>query len=182
MIPLPRVHPLVLAVLLLLLPPAVQAMELPPLSKGQMVYIPVYSSVLYGNVDEDRGQPREILLSAMLSVRNTDPKNGLMIKSVAYYDTHGNRLREYLNQPKLLNPMGSAAFFVEYKERSGGTGANFVVTWNAERPINQPIMETVHVFSWGSQSQSFTSRGQVIQLDNDSAASLGLPASQPTAP
>ncbi|MBF0183374.1 MAG: DUF3124 domain-containing protein [Magnetococcales bacterium] len=137
--------------------------------------MPVYSSVYYGNIDE-RGQPKEILLSSMLSVRNTDPQHGMTIQSVTYYDTHGRPLREYLKQPHMLQPMGSTDFFVEYRERSGGTGANFMVTWQATRPINQPIMETIHVFSWGAQSQSFISRGQVIRQQNDPQDSAAEPA------
>ncbi|WP_130470025.1 DUF3124 domain-containing protein [Candidatus Magnetaquicoccus inordinatus] len=164
----------IFALALFLLVTDAQAMENPPLAMGQMVYVPVYSSVLYGNVNE-RGQAKEILLSAMLSVRNTDPVHGMTIQSVTYYDTHGTRLREYLNQPKALKPMGSADFFVEYRERSGGTGANFVVTWRAERPINQPIMETVHLFSWGAQSQSFISRGQVIRPAQENESPIKQP-------
>lgn len=137
------------------------AQEFPPLTKGQSVYIPVYSQILHGNLN-DSGKPNELLLSSMLSVRNTDPKYPLTITSVKYYDTHGQVLREFAASPKTLSAMGSTDFFVEYKDRSGGTGANFVVTWQAEQPINQPILETIQVYFWGSISQSFVSRGQVI--------------------
>ncbi|MBF0190113.1 MAG: DUF3124 domain-containing protein [Magnetococcales bacterium] len=131
------------------------------MSKGESVYVPVYSSVMHGNLN-DNGKPSEILLSSMLSVRNTDPKYPLILTSVQYYDTHGRVLREHLAAPKKLQPMGTMEFFVEYKEREGGSGANFVVTWKAERPINQPILETVQIYHWGTQAQSFVSRGQVI--------------------
>ncbi|MBF0212400.1 MAG: DUF3124 domain-containing protein [Magnetococcales bacterium] len=128
--------------------------------------MPVYSSVMHGNIN-DKGQPEEILLSSMLSVRNTDPSNHLIVTSVKYYDTHGRILREHIAEPKVLRPMGSMEFFVEYKEREGGTGANFVVTWKADRPVNQPILETVQIYHWGTQAQSFVSRGQVIQIHDE---------------
>ncbi|MBF0271510.1 MAG: DUF3124 domain-containing protein [Magnetococcales bacterium] len=130
--------------------------------------MPVYSSVMHGNLN-DNGKPSEILLSSMLSVRNTDPKYPLTITSVQYYDTHGRVLREHISAPKTLHPMGSMEFFVEYKERDGGTGANFVVTWKAERAINQPILETVQIYHWGTQAQSFVSRGQVIDMHEGEA-------------
>ncbi|MBF0098306.1 MAG: DUF3124 domain-containing protein [Magnetococcales bacterium] len=123
--------------------------------------MPVYSAVLHGNLNKD-GKPSEILLSSMLSVRNTDPKFRIMLTSVKYYDTHGKVLREHLAAPRTLDPMGSVDYFVEHKEREGGTGANFVVRWRAERPVNQPIMETVQIYHWGTVAQSFVSRGQVI--------------------
>ncbi|MBF0164310.1 MAG: DUF3124 domain-containing protein [Magnetococcales bacterium] len=139
----------------------VRADDPPPLSTGQTLYVPAYSSVWHGNLNE-RGKPAEIQLSAMLSVRNTDPKYRLTLSSVKYYDTAGKMLREYLQEPRLLAPMGTVAYFVEHQEREGGTGANFVVTWRAERPINQPIAETVQVYHWGTQAKAFISRGQAI--------------------
>ncbi len=147
--------------LLLLLPWYAAASEMPPLSTGQAVYVPVYSSVLYGNINSD-GKPSEMLLSAMLSVRNTDPKHAITLTSVKYYDTEGRMLREHIAAPAQLPPMGTRDFFVEYRERSGGTGANFMVTWKSEHRVNQPIMETLQVYHAGAQSQSFISRGQVI--------------------
>lgn len=153
--------PALAAGMLWMLIPSAAALEPPPLTSGQSVYVPVYSSVLHGNIT-DANRPGELLLSSMLSVRNTDPKYPLAILSVTYYDTHGEVLREYLSAPKPLGPMGSVDFFVEYNERKGGTGANFVVVWKSDQPINQPIMETVQIYHWGTQAQSFVSRGQVI--------------------
>lgn len=135
----------------------------PPLVTGQTVYVPVYSHILHGNLNDD-GRPGEMLLSSMLSVRNTDISFPMSITSVKYFDNDGRLLREYLKEPRLLPAMGSADFFVEYKDRVGGTGANFVVTWTSERPINQPILETIQVYFWGTQAQSFTSRGQPIHI------------------
>ncbi|MEO5353985.1 MAG: DUF3124 domain-containing protein [Magnetococcus sp. XQGC-1] len=148
---------------LVLLPWAVAAHDFPALTAGQSVYVPVYSSVFHGNIGAD-GKPSELLLSSMLSVRNTDPKYSLVITSVKYYDTTGQSLREYITTPKVLPPMASTDYFVEYRERFGGTGANFVVQWKADQPINQPILETVQVYNWGSLSKAFISRGQVIHL------------------
>ncbi len=133
----------------------------PVLTRGQSIYVPVYSKVLHGNINKT-GQPNEILLSSMLSVRNTDPKYPLVLTAVRYYDTDGRVLRDYITTPKTLPPMGSTDFFVEYQEKFGGTGANFIVTWSSSDPINAPIMETVHVYFWGNQSKAFISRGQVI--------------------
>ncbi|MBF0159687.1 MAG: DUF3124 domain-containing protein [Magnetococcales bacterium] len=129
--------------------------------------MPVYSSVLHGNINATTGKPDEMLLSSMLSVRNTDLSRSMTITSVKYYDTRGMVLREYLPGPRVLAPMESVNFFVEYKEREGGSGANFVVTWQSSQLMNQPILETVNVYHWGTQGQAFISRGQVIHTHDD---------------
>ncbi|GAB0056975.1 hypothetical protein SIID45300_01293 [Candidatus Magnetaquicoccaceae bacterium FCR-1] len=148
--------------------PDANAMEQPPLSTGQTVYVPVYSSVLHGNFN-DRGRPEQALLSSMLSVRNTDLHHAMTITAVDYYDSTGQQIRRYLSKPQLLPHLATADFFVENRDNKGGTGANFIVIWHAEQPIDQPMMETVQVYHWGTQSQAFTSRGQVIHATNPNA-------------
>ncbi|CAA7615136.1 DUF3124 domain-containing protein [Magnetospirillum sp. UT-4] len=130
-------------------------------SRGQTVYVPVYSHIWHGNLDS-KGQPQMLLLSSMLSVRNTDPDDGLIVRSVRYYDTAGKLLREYMTQPARLGAMASTDVFVEHKDDAGGAGANFLVVWSAERPINPPIIETVNAYFFGPHSLAFTSPGKVI--------------------
>ncbi|MBF0127174.1 MAG: DUF3124 domain-containing protein [Magnetococcales bacterium] len=137
------------------------ALEQPSLTTGQTVYVPVYSSLSHGNVNPE-GKPEQILLSSMLSVRNTDMGRAMTILSVKYHDSSGRLLRDYLTAPLRLAPIGSKEFFVENQEDKGGAGANFIVEWQAAQPINQPLMESVQVYHWGTQAQAFTSRGQVV--------------------
>ncbi len=145
----------------LLAAPAVMAEQHPSLSKGQMLYVPVYSHIAHGNLD-GRGKPAELLLSSMLSLRNTDPSQSSTITSARYYDTDGKLLREYLPKPQVLGPMGSSELFVEHKDKAGGSGANFVVEWKAERAVNPPVVETVNAYFFGTQSVAFTSPGRPI--------------------
>jgi hypothetical protein len=158
---------LVLAVLLLLIRPA-SADELRALS-GQTVYVPVYSHIWHGNLDA-KGKPQMLLLSSMLAVRNTDPDSGFAVTSVRYYDTNGKLLREFITKPTRLGPMASTDFFVEHKDDDGGTGANFVVEWKADRPISPPIIETVNAYFFGPHSRAFTSPGRAIVKSDE----LGL--------
>jgi hypothetical protein len=154
-----RTSILLLAALLLLTRPA-DADEVRP-SSGQTIYVPAYSHIWHGNLDS-RGKPQMLLLSSMLSIRNTDPDDGLTVTSVRYYDTAGKMLREHLSQPARLGPMASTDLFVEHKDDAGGTGANFVVEWKAARPISPPIIETVNAYFFGPHSLAFTSPGRVI--------------------
>lgn len=143
---------------------AAHAGEQPVTSRGQTIYVPVYSHIWHGNLDS-KGKAQTLLLSAMLSIRNTDPYDGLTIKSVRYYDTAGKIIREYTPQPSTLGPMASTDVFVEHKDNQGGTGANFVVQWVADRPISPPIVEVVNAYFFGPQSLAFTSPGKVINED-----------------
>lgn len=141
--------------------PQAKAAEPPQASKGQSVYVPVYSHIWHGNLDRS-GKPQTLLLSSMLSIRNTDPDNGLTVRSVRYYDTAGKMIREFLPQPARLGPMASTDIFIEHKDDTGGTGANFVVQWSADRAINAPMVEVVNAYFFGPHSLAFTSPGKVI--------------------
>lgn len=145
----------------LLLSTAAFAAEPVATSKGQSVYVAVYSHIWHGNLDS-KGKPQTLLLSSMLSIRNTDPDTGLTVKSVRYYDTAGKMLREYMPHPAKLGPMASTDVFVEHKDEAGGTGANFVVQWSSDRPISPPIIEVVNAYFFGPHSLAFTSPGKVI--------------------
>ena len=139
--------------------------ELPPMTQGQTVYVPVYSEVLYGNVARRTGKPESWLFSATLAIRNTDMRNSLMVLSLRYYDTGGKLIREY-PAGKKLGPLATMEVFIENKDKSGGSGANFIVEWDAGKPINPPIIETVHTHFFGTRSVVFTSPGQPLHVEN----------------
>ncbi|MBV8411196.1 MAG: DUF3124 domain-containing protein [Alphaproteobacteria bacterium] len=136
---------------------------MPPATQGQTVYVPVYSEVLYGNADSS-GKAERWQLSATLSIRNTDPANALTVRSIRYYDTDGKLIREYAAGNK-IGPFGTLEVFVEHKDKSGGSGANFLLVWDADKPINAPIIETVHTYFFGTRSVVFTSSGQALHVD-----------------
>ena len=131
------------------------------LSRGQTVYIPVYSHIWYGDADS-RG-PSRLLLSSMLSIRNIDPGHSITLKAVRYYDSDGKLLREENTALRNLGPLASSDVFVEWKDASGGTGANFIVVWEADAPVNPPLMESVNAYYRGTQMTTFSSRGIPIR-------------------
>lgn len=158
--PQPKYSQLLLMVFFMVLlfqAPSLLATEPPPLTQGQTVYIPAYSHIYHGNKETP------LLLSVTLSIRNVDPKNSLTVTAVNYHETQGSLVKQYIKEPLILGPLDSERFIVPQKDNTGGSGANFIVEWHADKPINPPIMETVMI---GTQSQlgiSFTSRGQAIQ-------------------
>lgn len=129
------------------------------LLKGQTVYVPAYSHIYYG----DRELP--FYLAVTLSIRNTDPDRSITITAVDYYDSDGKLLQSYLNQEVKLGPMASTRYVVKESDKSGGSGANFVVRWKSEEKVTEPVMETVMISTNTQQGISFTSRGRAIKED-----------------
>ena len=119
------------------------AQDARPLVKAQSLYLPIYSHMLYGNLGE-KNTASHVLLSALVSIRNTDPKRPLRVLSAKYFDTQGKLLNERVPAPVVLPPLGTLELFVELNDASGGSGANFVIKWEADQPINPPLVESLH--------------------------------------
>lgn len=125
-------------------------------SQGQTLYVPVYSNVFSGN------KALPFNLAVTLSLRNTDPRHGLRILAIDYFNNDGKLLKKYLTQPMTLGPLASDHIFIRESDESGGFGANFIVRWEADRAINPPIVESVMIGARSGQGISFLSRGQVL--------------------
>jgi hypothetical protein len=59
--------------------------------------------------------------------------------------------------------MASTRFIVKESDTKGGSGANFLVEWQAETEVNEPIIEGVMIGAAAQQGISFTSRGKAIK-------------------
>ncbi len=140
---------------------AVQASAQVKRVKSQTVYVPAYSHIYHG----DREIP--FYLTVTLSVRNTDPSHPMRVVSVDYYDTDGKLLKSYLTGEARLGPLGSTRYVVKESDRSGGSGANFIVKWKADTPVTEPIIEAVMVSTASQQGLSFSSRGQAIEEERN---------------
>ena len=125
-------------------------------STGQTVYVPIYSHIYSG----DKEHP--FYLAATLSIRNTDPGRSLTLTRVDYYDSDGGLLKRYLDTPLALGPLSSTRYVIGERDKAGGSGANFIVSWTAVQPVTVPIIESVMIGTQTQQGISFTSRGQVI--------------------
>jgi hypothetical protein len=129
------------------------------LVKGQTVYVPAYSDIFQG----DRAQPFALALT--LSIRNTDPSHPIRLLAVDYHDDNGKLIRSYLKHEISVGPLASVHYFVKESDRSGGPGAKFIVKWQADTKVTEPIIETIMISTNTQQGISFTSRGQAIQED-----------------
>jgi len=145
-------YPMLLIGLLLWAEGTAFTQENPTRSKGQKVYVPAYSHIYTGN----RQMPSR--LTVTLSIRNTDMSHAIKIVSVDYYNTKGVLIKKYLRTPVFLKSLESIRYVVDYDDKAGGSGANFIVEWRSENSVNLPIIEAIMI---GSRS-SFTSRGQAL--------------------
>ncbi|MBG0775331.1 MAG: DUF3124 domain-containing protein [Desulfovibrionaceae bacterium] len=128
-------------------------------STGQLLYVPCYSHIYHYQGVKDK----PFNLAITLSVRNTDMARSIILTQVDYFDTDGNLVRAYLKAPMVLTPLMTREFLVSEPDRSGGSGANFLVRWNAEGPANLPVVESVMIGTSSNQGISFTSRAQEIE-------------------
>lgn len=126
------------------------------LSKGETIYVPAYSHIYSGDSE------RPFLLTVTLSIRNIDPNLQIKITTVDYYETQGKFLKKYLDKATILTPLESLRYIVPERDKTGGSGANFIVKWESDRLVNPPIIESVMIGTQRQQGISFTSRGQVI--------------------
>lgn len=126
------------------------------LSQGQILYVPAYSDIYIGDSE------RPFQLTITLSLRNIDPKYQITIQSVNYYETKGKFVKSYVEQPVTLEALETVRFVIPEKDKSGGSGANFIVVWKSDKLVNPPIIESVMIGSRSQQGISFTSRGQEL--------------------
>jgi hypothetical protein len=127
------------------------------LSRGQTVYVPVYSHIYIG----DKETP--YYLAATISIRNTEQTAPVTITEVNYYDSNGRLIKKYLEKPIQLGANASTRFVIKESDDKGGSGANFIVKWRSDLQVNAPIIESVMIGTRNQQGVSFTSRGQVIE-------------------
>lgn len=133
------------------------------LVKGQTVYVPAYSEIFAGD-------DRTLELTVTLAIHNSDPEHGIVLRTVQYYDTNGELVREYLDVPVEIGPLATAGYLVTEEDAQGGWGANFLVEWGAEQEVYEPVIEAVMIGASFGYSVSLISPGRVVSqsIDADS--------------
>jgi uncharacterized protein DUF3124 len=131
------------------------------LTPGATVYVPVYSSLYLGlNIKR-----RMVELAATVSVRNVSAAHPIVIEWVRYYDSAGKLIRDYVDKPSALPPLGSVEFVIQRSDAAGGPGANFLIRWKGPVNVDEPLIEAVMLGESGNAGISFTSRGRVVKSE-----------------
>jgi len=133
----------------------------PELSPGQMLYLPIYSHIWYGDPG-GKNKPRMLLLSALISIRNTDPKLPIRVTSAQYFDTAGRKLKQYLAASVMLEALATHELFIPKSDSAGGSGANFLISWESATPVNPPLVQAVHAEILGTRALAFTTTARPI--------------------
>lgn len=126
-------------------------------SIGQLVYVPVYSHIYQQN------RRKTFNLTTTLSIRNADPFRPLTINQVAYYDSEGKLIQQYVDSTEYLQPLASTSYVIGEADLRGGVGANFLVRWQSQKPVFPPVIEAVNISTSQQQGISFLSVGRVLQ-------------------
>lgn len=124
---------------------------------GQTLYVPAYSQIFTEN------NLTTLDLAIMLSIRNTDFDEPIVIRSIEYYDTEGNLVKEFIETPVALSPMATTEVVIGRTDKRGGTGANFIVRWGASAAVHEPIVEAVMTNTANQQGVTFVSPARVLE-------------------
>ena len=120
------------------------------------VYVPIYSDI-YSETKDYR-----MNLTATLSIRNTSLFDPIYVDAIDYYDTKGDLVHRYLERTILLKAMQSIEYVIAEDDIKGGTGANFIVNWGAQKGDVKPIFQGVMISTSGQQGLSFVTEGMSI--------------------
>jgi len=127
---------------------------------GGTIYVPVYSTLFLGVAN----RANTVDLGATVSFRNVSAMHPITIDSVRYYDSVGKHVRDYLDKPSTLPPMGSVEFIVQRSDTTGGPGANCLIRWHSTEAIDEPLAEAIMVGQSGNAGISFSSRGRTVAV------------------
>ena len=120
-------------------------------------YLSVYSEI-YSETEH-----RTHNLTSTISMRNTNLKDTIYITQAEYFDTKGNPIRTYFDEPIYIKPMETVEIVIDEKDQSGGTGANFLFQWSTKPNSHEPYFEGVMISTSGQQGLSFTTEGKRVE-------------------
>ena len=112
-------------------------------SRGQLVFVGAgYNDLSYMR----DGQFINQFTSTKLIIRNIDLERPITLLSVGFHDPNGNLVKEYLDNPIVIDPLTMAGFLatfpvlgIPHYEKDGGHPC-FLVKWKANKLVNEPII------------------------------------------
>lgn len=119
-------------------------------------YLPVYSHIYHVH------EQTTFDLAITISIRNVSDADTVYIFSADYFNTNGEKIREYIEHPIFVKPMETIEIVISEKDKAGGSGANFVFDWAASSDKNPPFIEAVMISTLDQQGISFTTHAVPI--------------------
>lgn len=128
------------------------------LKYNDTIYVPIYSNIY---VDK---QTQKCLLAATLSIRNTSFSDSLYVENINYFNTEGVLVKNYLDNPISLPPMGTINYVIEKEDDTGGSGANFIVMLSGKNNALKPVVQAIMIGENGAQQGfAFSTDGYSIK-------------------
>jgi hypothetical protein len=101
-------------------------------------------------------------------IHNTDPDHAINIVKMDFYNSSGELVKKYLQQPLKLNP--SAGTRIHLKNAlSGqeGTAAHFIIQWQAETRVVEPLVTGLMLGSRGTRGYSLATTPRIVRETAD---------------
>jgi hypothetical protein len=147
---------LMLMALLIAIPPCESpAVEL---STGSTIYVPIYRVFYhgYGSSKDSYG------LTTTVCLRNTDPKQVIVVKTIEHYDSNGKFLKQFLFEPITIKPWSSKEISI-MPTGPEDFGVALIVRWKSDQPANPLLVEVMMVGQVLNRGASFLTHGQEIK-------------------
>lgn len=125
-----------------------------------IIYVPIYSDIYVDQLNQNS------LLAATLSIRNTSYKDSLFITKIDYFNTAGTLVRNYIENPINIPPMGTVNYVVEKDDKTGGAGANFIVNMTAKNKNIRPLVQAIMIGHVNKKGFAFSTDGYSIKAKN----------------
>ncbi|MBN1951714.1 MAG: DUF3124 domain-containing protein [Bacteroidales bacterium] len=116
-------------------------------------YLPVYSHIYH------RFDHTSFNLTITVSIRNISTTDTLFLTAADYYNTAGEKIREYLQFPVYVSPLETIEIVINEDDTEGGSGANFMFDWIIKGGQDDPLFEAIMISTKGQQGLSFSTRG-----------------------
>ena len=128
------------------------------LSTGGTIYVPIYRVFYHGYASSKDAYG----LTTTVCLRNTDPKQAIVVNTIEHYDSNGKLLKQLLFEPITIKPWSSKEITI-LPTGSEDFGANLIVRWKSDQPANPLLVEVMMVGQVLNRGASFLTRGQEIK-------------------
>jgi hypothetical protein len=128
------------------------------LSTSGTIYVPIYRTFYHGYSSSKDAYG----LTVTACLRNSDPKQAIVISAIDHYDSNGNLVKKFVIEPITLKPWSSTEISI-LPDGTGDYGANLIVRWKSEQPANPPLAEVMMVGQVLNRGASFITQGLEIK-------------------
>jgi hypothetical protein len=129
------------------------------LSVAGTIYVPVYK-LFY----QSYGSTRDAYsLTSTACLHNPDPKIAVVVYAIEYYGSNGKLINKLIDQPTTLKPWASREITLQHSTQPEDFGANLIVRWKSDQPVNPPLVEVLMVGQVLNRGVSFLTRGLEIK-------------------